>query len=321
MAQLKSNRLPRYDRESIAWNYHAGFTIDQLAEEYNVDRTCVVYWGRKRNIVGKQYLHNNKLTKLRTWDKDLVAWNHFCGYRSGYIADQYKIDRTRVWQILKEKNVKIHRVDIDDTVFNEINKGSAYWIGFLVTDGCVVVGRSHTAVIEICLAIRDYKHLVKFRIFMKSNAKIFKDKKKCSISLTSEKLANILGKYGIVPNKTPIAFCPDEFKFNSDFWRGAIDGDGCIYNGISEGRNTYGIHFCGTKELVSSFSDYANSIIGHSPSVKRVLNGCENFYESRIQGKYDVYGILCDLYEDSAYYLDRKKYKAISIINKIRYGK
>jgi hypothetical protein len=140
---------------------------------------------------------------------------------------------------------KVHVMD--DNVFDTITESSAYWVGCLMADGCVYVGKRGNPRIELTLAKTDLSHLVKFKGFLKCTnpilPKIVKlDGKKIlqySLRFSSKKIAGILMRHGVTPRKSLTARVIG-LGYNRDFWRGVMDGDGSIRNkdGIDGDRIT-----------------------------------------------------------------------------------
>ncbi|NJL55760.1 hypothetical protein HC928_11630 [bacterium] len=107
-----------------------------------------------------------------------------------------------------------------------------YWLGFLLTDGCVYAPKGRTPRIELRLAACDFEHIEKFRVFFQSTHTITFHRKQnaCSVVIPSAHLADRLATFGVVPRKTYIQqSVPECLRTSSDFWRGVIDGDGCIH--------------------------------------------------------------------------------------------
>ena len=87
---------------------------------------------------------------------------------------------------------------INENVFNEITEESAYWIGFLMADGCIATRKS-SPYISLRISEVDIEHIEKFRSFLGSNHKIgvysnnrsFKSQNKLAcLSISSYKLAS-----------------------------------------------------------------------------------------------------------------------------------
>src|ERR1700676_2904171 len=64
-------------------------------------------------------------------------------------------------------------LDECDIFKQPLNEESAYWIGFLMADGCIKNTRKGYRVINLELTETDLNHIEKFKIFVKSNNKIY----------------------------------------------------------------------------------------------------------------------------------------------------
>lgn len=129
------------------------------------------------------------------------------------------------------------KYDLNDKSFDEVNPESAYWLGFLASDGCVHK-KKHK--ISIGLQIQDKEHLEKFAKFLSYSGEIktrnakARDKRYpiAYLEIHSKYMKNKLSEYGIVPAKSNLdidylSYIPDEFQL--DFIFGYLDGDGSIY--------------------------------------------------------------------------------------------
>lgn len=119
---------------------------------------------------------------------------------------------------------------VDHTVFNTITDESAYWLGFLITDGSVVYpkGGNFLPKISFELQARDKEQVQELSNFIKSTYPLYYNKNvdAWKLQVASKELADILATYNIVSNKTHIAKVPDSLMNNRHFWRGVMDGDG-----------------------------------------------------------------------------------------------
>jgi len=113
----------------------------------------------------------------------------------------------------------------DKDVFEVINsEEKAYWLGFLMADGCV----SGTG-LRLCLGKKDKKHLLKFKKFMRIGRPIYEVPTYVSIAVFERKIVDDIKRYGIIPKKAGkerIKNIP--VRYYKDFIRGLIDGDGHI---------------------------------------------------------------------------------------------
>lgn len=115
----------------------------------------------------------------------------------------------------------------EETIFDKIDTPSkAYWLGVLYADGYVDM-RGYYTVLET----KDLDWLEQFKSFMKSEHTIYKGNGTHILSIGSKYLNSSLQQYGVIPNKTydhNIDVYVPEKELESHFWRGAMDGDGCI---------------------------------------------------------------------------------------------
>lgn len=197
---------------------------------------------------------------------------------------------------------------INHDSFDVIDEEGAYWIGFLMTDGCIDDG-SRNKRVSLKLANYDMHHIEKFKIFLNSEHKItvHKNENSCSFRFTSEKICNRLSEFGIVPRKTFIAKAY-QLESNRDFWRGAIDGDGCI--GLINGKPHVTL-VSGSKVFLEQFRDFVKSVL-HEYNGTVFKHG--NNFGIRVNGNQAKY-LINYLYSDCAIYLDRKMEKARFIAN------
>jgi hypothetical protein len=84
------------------------------------------------------------------------------------------------------------------------------------------------------------------------------------------KLVQALQKYGLIPNKTPVAYAPDELKENRHFWRGVIDGDG--YVGIPGGRPVLTLVACRTAPLIHQFANFVRERVRTVAKVRSMIS-------------------------------------------------
>lgn len=198
---------------------------------------------------------------------------------------------------------------LDETKFETITDESAYWLGFLLADGNV----SGNAV-TINLKTSDTPHLEKFRAFMCGNQTIhvMKDVRMSGYTFGSIKVAKDLAKWGIVPNKSLIAYAHDDLKMNPHFWRGVVDGDGTIYK--------TGIGLCGTEAVCQAFLDFAKTLIPTGVGVVKCKD--KNLWHVRIAtGSPDRVKLAKDMYDNGVVHLDRKYARVMTMLARVEYGR
>jgi len=234
----------------------------------------------------------------------------------------------QILEILKKNGVykRCENPRINHGVFNKITKESAYWIGFLMADGCIQGNQ-----ISVNLGGDDYYHLLRFLIFVHwlgtpinyleskiyvNKSEIYASGSSARIAFTSQKMVKRLAECGVVPLKSAITEVKlDKLKFNKHFWRGVIDGDGHI--GIDKNPRSYcKFHLgnSGSKTLMEQYKTYIKTIVPRfRGSVRKHPQG-ENTYTVQTAERI-AQEIAKELYGGANIYLERKMEIAKTIIN------
>lgn len=252
---------------------------------------------------------------------------YLSGVSNPDIAKTLGLSKNLTYKSLLENGVEIrpasvsHRTaTINELAFSEINENSAYWSGFLMADGCITQRPGRSGVISIGLSGKDEKHLYKFRDFVSASYKICTFTSKCGkyrvsrTSFTSQRMCDDLSRYGVVPRKTnrEKVFL---MELNRHFWRGMIDGDGCI---IISKRGELSLNLLGSDDILKQFLEFINIEIA---PCSRPINHYHNIPSITINGLVSA-KIVNFLYSDSSIFLDRKmdKAKAFLSIAEKKYG-
>lgn len=190
-----------------------------------------------------------------------------------------------------------------------LSSEAAYWVGFLLADGCIATRKGlkkdyHSVVLG--LKGGDVAHIEKFRVFLKSSAKISEKYQEtnygtvfvASITVTNQELCNRLADYGVIPRKTYLNVgCDPRLKYSPDFWRGVVDGDGTV----ALGKKSPLIRLGGSKNLIEDFSDLCHYLTDFRPNVGNCrsikVTGLSSFRAAKI---------IEWLYYDGCVALDRK---------------
>ena len=205
-----------------------------------------------------------------------------------------------------EKRHSSQHYSFDSHIFDFIDtEEKAYWLGFLMADGCVTKKSELQGRLSLALSLKDINHLIKFKKFMKSPSTIREylvDGKypTCSILINNINLVNDLIELGVVPNKTEIAkfpkFLPD-FLVNH-FIRGLMDGDGSIPLGNNKPS---GVSILGTKDICKNICKKLK--IEEKYLYKK---DSKNLYEIRCNKDEEAIRILREIYKNSSVFLERK---------------
>jgi hypothetical protein len=261
--------------------------------------------------------------KTTVEQRKLICDGYVGGRSLAYLGGQYGISNVAVSGILQRRGISrrsLHdaqrlRVPVDEAVFSgSITEASAYWVGFLMGDGSVYYSK-YSKHLSLGVSIVDINHIYKFREFLHSGHTVsiarrvqynnYKGQDMAVINIASHKLVESLEYYGVVTGKTFRTVDTHGLENDKNFWRGLVDADGCIYEGITDS-----ISLCGTKRLMNQFLQFARTI---EPRIKSEVRATDNVYVISINGKY-ARRIISELYTDSNIYLDRKYEKAMSIV-------
>jgi hypothetical protein len=311
-SEMTASKTPAHDKTQIVEWYMAGDCLKTIQEKTGVSLHTI-----KKTIRDSGRDKDDRVMKW-DWKRPEIVRLYKEGMSANEINKKLKVCSKSIVSILQEEGVQRRtlsernsRYSLNHQSFNEITPECAYWIGMLITDGCVSDANGSHKVI-LALQIRDIGHLERFRDFIGSNRPIHKRKHKCPrgiereyavIIFDSERIVNRLADFGVVPRKTYTAKIIG-LENNPHFWRGAIDGDGGVYlyHRKGESNTSPSLGFCGCGSLVDQFSTFCSRYLdGFRPSVKIKDNLKSLSYTSSSAKK-----IIQVLYPEGEYGLARK---------------
>ena len=204
---------------------------------------------------------------------------------------------------------KVHTMD--EGVFDETTEESAYWIGYLMADGNVHIGKTGNPRVSLTLAAEDRDHLVKFRRFLNCSneiqMKISKVRGKVwnqyTLRFSSKQIANALKGFGVTARKS-LSATVIGLENDRHFWRGVIDGDGYLKN--RDGRDGDRITVVGSYYLMRQLEDFVKN---NAPDSDVIIEQDGRFCRLHVYG-YTARMLAELLYGDSQVALDRKLAKA-----------
>lgn len=312
---FRKEKLLFKDKKRVVQLYCRGKTHKQI--EYitgigsNMSQKIVSSYIKSRN-------HNWVLTQKQ---ENLVIKMYTAGYGGSSIAKYFNWEEDVVYRILKRKKVKIRpfthyrTYDVDENFFENINtEKKAYWLGFLVADGCVSEKRR----IRLGLSSKDEVHVYKFRDALSSNHPIYEIEsnsdwgkfKTTNCTIQSQKMCLDLEKLGVVENKTFKTTLPCIPKnMYRHFIRGYFDGDGSIM--MNSRSNNFSISICGYKPFLLEIQSIMMEELGLN---KTKLIPEKRIHSLRYGGSKQTPRILDWMYKDSTTYLDRKYQRYLSMI-------
>lgn len=209
---------------------------------------------------------------------------------------------------------------LNDSYFETIDcEEKAYFIGYLLADGCITKSNGVYNQVQLHLAYKDYEIVEKLHEVTSCDNKIYVNPTytRCMFRSISSKMVNDLAKYGITPNKTgqenpEFETIPNELIHHTI--RGLIDGDGwiCISDTLYGTKTSVGI--CGSYDTCHFVTEKLHEEIGvKSLKVSKVKN--KNCYKIAYSSLKDDKSIIKYLYADATIYLSRKYDKANEILS------
>lgn len=212
------------------------------------------------------------------------------------------------------KNKK-YTVDVNKLVDNNV---TAYIAGIYAADGS-----NEKFGISLGLQSTDKKILEKISSYLDYTGPLYtmnrsknNEKDQVRLTISDSSFRKFFEKRGIIKNKTLDYKVPDFYLYNSHFWRGMIDGDGCIFK-YEKHYKTYGISLVGTKNTIDAFKKFCEFILDKPVKVKPYkIKSFIDIYSITFVGKMYLpllnvlYGCLTD-----HMYITRKYKKYLEIIN------
>ena len=211
--------------------------------------------------------------------------------------------------LVKKRGVKIrsrtNSAILNHRYFNRIDTPQkAYWLGFLMADGCV-----SSRQLDIALKSSDAEHLRLLAKNLGSNLDVkiqtSKGYERARLTISSPQMVKDLEKHGVIPRKSLQVKWPSRLPKNLEmhFIRGLFDGDGCITR-IGNGSG-----------VCISITGYEPFLLTVQEKIKENL-GCRSLKFHRKYGSIgdvrwtsldDVTKIMGALYYRAFQFLPRKK--------------
>lgn len=264
--------------------------------------------------------------KLTPEKRDEIARRYASGENTLALAAEFGVTR-RIPRILAlqrgfipRKHGIPYRLAMDEAAFAIITPESAYWIGFLMADGCV----SDRGAVALRLAERDGAHVYKFREFLKSSHKIHhippqkyakqNNGPAVHFSVMSKTMSKDLARFGILPRKSLTARVIG-LESDRHFWRGVVDGDGSL-SAWQNAKYTYPrLSLVGSEHVITQFATFVRS---HYPSCNTspFKPTGRNVWAFSVAGQ-TALALLHILYDDATIALDRKLTIAIDMFARV----
>lgn len=261
----------------------------------------------------------SKLYKNKEWLEKAIKENDNnkqIGEQIGVSGDTISYWRKKFGLPKSQAESNVNRTySINKEYFDVIDtEHKAYWLGFIMADGCICKTESKGKYNRLCFTIKDtdINLLELFQIDLESNypikIKININKKLdfettiCELRISSAYLVNSLMKHGISPNKTGKENIPNSVpkELIRHFIRGFFDGDGCI---ASTKKLSIG---CSSKLIIKQINQHINSELNINFSIHERTEYSVPFFLID-SNHYKNNKIFLDyIYNNASVYLDRK---------------
>jgi hypothetical protein len=268
---------------------------------------------------GQKIRRMSEKDRQRAWDLYFTSKesSETIAKRLGFSGPAIRMFLKRQGGVLRDAVIAHRTKLLNEHAFDILTPESSYWLGVLMTDGCVYdeANPQSSPRIELQWECEDAEHIRAFDVFMGGGDRINVHTRPKGVyhrwDARSTHLAETLLRYGISPRKTKTA-CPAEcLRMNSDFWRGCIDGDG----EVDEGNNCPDITLTGSFALVREFCTFMASVCPEYPLQPRPTGHTDCTVDVKLHGQGGM-AVLKTLYKDATVAMPRKMKKAQEMLTK-----
>ena len=248
-----------------------------------------------------------------------------CGYRERCKNCENKYNKSQAEKRKDSNYVKRLKKYFNESYFENIDsEDKAYFLGFIYADGCIRYDEKRSIYNTLIKIHSKDEHILHSLIeCVDGDLKIIKVKNRdiVQLSLTGKKLSKDLINIGLHQNKTFTLKYPEiNPELERHFLRGYFDGDGCIRikTDKRDGSQIGDMRFVGgSVEMLNGINERMNFLFG---TKKNSLYGPKdkNYRFLGWGSMTDIEKIYKGFYEDSNFFLHRKKETFDNVINIIK---
>lgn len=237
-----------------------------------------------------------------------------------HLVETFNISIPSVIKVLNEYRVKryskvrLFSPDLIEDYFETINtECKAYFLGLIITDGCIHSTKGRQPLVSLTLQKSDAYLLEKLKEELNSNKRVTGDGRGCcSLSILSSKMVTDLKQYGIAPDRSLSVAFPKNIpkQFYRHFIRGVLDGDGSVsyYSRAAHGRksHTKAVRFCkGNKQFLEDLVEFLFA----NAEVEKVnlYREKDNLWSIAYRKNSSMLKLIDYMYDDAHVYMERKK--------------
>lgn len=158
----------------------------------------------------------------------------------------------RLGAVVRDKHACHRKYQCDPTVLTHTTAEGAYWLGFFAADGYV----SDAGRMEFCLATADSDAVVAFRDFLRSEHPVRHKAASSGFAIRHPDIIKALAAYGIGPRKSLTLKVAPQLAASAHFWRGMLDGDGCL----TARSNCPQISLVGSEQSTLQFKEFCSTL-------------------------------------------------------------
>lgn len=312
---------------AIVEAFENGATEAQLAERFRIGKSTA-----RRTLLRAGVTKPKHRSKPRVADSAKQAALSACaeeGATRKEAALLTEISESTVRRILQARNIRLQLgrppsagIDLDHFAFEVVTRQSAYWMGFICTDGALCEDDYGAPTLELHIQERDIGHIEKLKIFLRSKHAITRcaartSKRKdgheinggpsVTFHVRSEQLIADLVSHGIDWGKTERVDLDPLLVESPDFWRGCMDGDGWVSPGD---RDLPGFSLAGNLPLLKAFQEFLRLSNFSALNTGLTTSG---IFRIGTDGRWG-YEMLKALYGHGGTALDRKKQRAERLV-------
>jgi hypothetical protein len=301
------NKLSPEREAEVAASYLITNSRDVTAKQFSISPGTVMRIAHERGIARAPWGH-------RPEEKQAIAADIQRGLTGPKVAALHRTSHTTVYSIWNEFGLTPetnYEEDCNHDYFDVIDtREKAYWLGMLVTDGCI----SEENEVILSLKSDDWQHVEALKSALGSKAKLSFCKQKkffdgylfeaeCArVAVRSKRLSRALADLGILPGKTRdprmvTAICADLWP---DFWRGSVDGDGWLCWSARK-YPQFIVGFTGAMALVEPFREFCRQ---HCPT-RANIGPNHHIYRFKVTD-WLALAVARVLYQSAPIYLPRK---------------
>ena len=327
------NKKYIFDKDEFVNNYNKLRSSRKMAKLYGCDKGIILKFA-------KEIGYKNEQTGMLSISQKEEIISQYNNKTSSELAEEYGVSRGQITKIWYDNNLigkDRHTYPFDYGYFENIDANDkAYFLGLLASDGNVFNRNKEgtQAIIKLSLQKEDRNILEIFKVYLGSKQPLYITERKSSymnymytLELVSNKMAEDLKKYNIIPYKTyNYEMILLEDKYMSHYVRGYFDGDGSILcsNNTYHTPSQYDVTISGFVHNLEKMQQYLyqhdikTTIAIDNRKIKKNKYNLP-FGNLRFDNIDNKYKFIQYIYQDKRdIYIARKKYLSNCFINAIQ---